>query len=136
MLNYFADFCAANDWPALPTTEAAVSCYFARMCKRSLTPSMMRSYLTSINIMHVAKGFPKPAAGAHASKLRKEWARIVADSTSSPPAARRPLPADVLLDVADLAARTPDLEWRRRYTAVVLCILVCRHTIEVMDLQF
>ncbi|KAK1863319.1 hypothetical protein I4F81_005877 [Pyropia yezoensis] len=31
----------------------------------------MRSYLTSINNKHVAKEFPRPSAGAHASKLRK-----------------------------------------------------------------
>lgn len=25
----YADFCDSNGWPALPSTEAAVTCYFA-----------------------------------------------------------------------------------------------------------
>lgn len=133
--NYFADFCAANGWPALPTTDAALSCYFGSMCDRNLKPSTMRSYLTSINNMHVAKGYPKPAAGAHVSKLRKGWARIVADRTKSLPAARGPLPADLVLDIVHLAGRTADPECRRRYVAVILCFLVCRRTIEVLELQ-
>lgn len=132
---YFADFCEANGWPALPTTEAALSCYFGSMCDRNLKPSTMRNYLTSINNMHVAKGYPKPAAGAHVSKLRKGWARIVADRTNSLPAARGPLPADLVLDIIRLARRTTDAEWRRRWTAVILCFLVCRRTVEVLELQ-
>lgn len=128
---YFADFCEANGWSALPTTEAALSCYFGSMCDRNLKPSTMRNYLTSINNMHVAKGYPKPASGAHVSKLRKGWARIVADRTNSLPAARGPLPADLVLDIIRLARRTTDAEWRRRWTAVILCFLVCRRTVEV-----
>lgn len=126
---------AANGWPALPTTEAALSCYFASMCERGLKPATMRSYLTSINNMHVAKSFPKPAAGAHVFKLRKGWARIVADRTNSLPAALGPVPATLLLDTVRLASRTADPEWRRRYTAVVLCFLVCRRTAEFLELQ-
>lgn len=68
---YFADFCAANAWPALPTTDAAISCYFATMCDRGHKPSTMRSYLKAVNNMHAAKGFDKPAEGPLAAKLRK-----------------------------------------------------------------
>eukprot|EP00170_Pyropia_yezoensis_P006672 contig_27209_g6693 len=94
----------------------------------------MRNYLTSIDNMHVAKGFPKPAAGAHVSKFRKGWARIVADRTNSLPAARGPLPACLVLDIVYLAGRTSDTEWRRRYKAVVLCFLVCSCMAEVLEL--
>lgn len=88
---YYADFCSANGWPALPTTDAAISCYFAAMCERGLKPSTMRSHLTAVNNMHAAKGFSKPAAGQLLAKLRKGWARLVADNTNSLPAARGPL---------------------------------------------
>lgn len=132
--NDFSDFCAVNNWPALPTKEAALSCDFARMRERNLPPSTMRNSLTSIDNMHVAKGFPKPAAGVHVSKFRKGWARIVADRINSLPAARGPLPASLVLDIVYLAGRTPDAEWRRRYTAVVLCFLVCSRTAEVLEL--
>lgn len=31
----FSDFCDSNGWPSLPTTEAAITCYFAFMCERA-----------------------------------------------------------------------------------------------------
>lgn len=67
----FADFCDSNGWPALPTTEAAVTCYFASMCDRGLKASTMKRYLMAVNSVHAAKGYPKSATGAHVVKLRK-----------------------------------------------------------------
>lgn len=133
---YYADFCEANGWPALPTTDAAISCYFATMCDRGLKPSTMRSYLTSVNNMHAAKGFDKPAAGPLVGKLRKGWARMVADKTNSLPTARGPLSPEHAWDILKLATRTTDPDWRRQLTAIVHCFLVCRRTSEVIELQF
>lgn len=41
----------------------------------------------------------------------------------------------MLLDIVHLAGRTADPERQRCYTAVVLCFLVCRRTVEVLELQ-
>lgn len=133
---YYADFCSSNKWPALPTTDAAISCYFATMCERGLKPATMRAYLTAVNNMHAAKGFDKPAAGPLLAKLRKGWARLAADKTNSLPAARGPLSPEHAWDIVKLATRAADPEWRRQLTAILIFFLVCRRTTEVIELQF
>lgn len=132
---HFADFCADNGWPALPTTEPAVTCYFAFLCDRGLKPATVRRYFTAVNNMHVAKGYAKPAAGPTFAKLRKGWARILADRTNSLPATRGPLPATHMEAIVHLAHRTTDADHRRQLTAVLLAFLVSRRTTEVLELQ-
>lgn len=133
---HFANFCADNGWPALPTAEPAVACYYATMCERGLKANTMRRYFTSVNNMHVAKGYPKPATGPAFTKLRKGWARILADQTNSLPETRGPLPAAHMEAIVHMAHRTTDGERRRRLTAVLLAFLVSRRTTEVLELQY
>eukprot|EP00170_Pyropia_yezoensis_P000741 contig_3479_g743 len=95
----------------------------------------MRSYLTAVNNMHVAKNYDKSAAGPLTAKLHKGWARIVADKANTLPAARGSLSPEHLYDIIGLATRTTDPEWRRQLTAIVQCFLVCRRTVEVLELQ-
>lgn len=131
----FTSFCAENDWPSLPTTPAAVACFFGTLAERQLAPSTIRGYLTPVNSRHQAAGFPKPAVGELLARLRKGYARLLAEHDNAFPFARGPLPAPVLLRVVLLAMRTPDPKWRRRFTAVVLAFLVARRTSEVLELQ-
>lgn len=131
----FQDFCAANDWPALPTSAAAVACYYGAMCDRGLKPSTMRAYLTAVNNMHAAAGYARPALGPAVAKLRKGWARILADRTNALPPARGALPAPAMWQIVALAGRTADAHARRQYTAVLLAFLVSRRTSEVLELQ-
>lgn len=46
-----------------------------------------------------------------------------------------PLPAPLLWDIVGLASATADAEWRRRFTALLLCFLVCRRSTEVLVLK-
>lgn len=105
------------------------------MCDRGLKASTIPSYVTAINNVHAAKEFSKPAAGPLMAKLYKGWARIVAHKTNSLPAARGPLAPEHVWALVLLGIKTAGPEWRRKLAAIVLCFMVCRRTVEVMELQ-
>lgn len=91
----FEQFCADNNWCALPSSPGAVVCFFGTLEKRSLEPSTVRGYLTSINSRNGAAGFRKPAVGALMARLRRGYARVRADAGDAFPFSRGLLPAPV-----------------------------------------
>lgn len=67
--------------------------------------------------------------------LRTGYACIRAEQTNSLPFARGALTAPVLWKIVLLAMRTANSECRRRFTAVVVALLVARRTSGVLELQ-
>lgn len=128
-------FCAANNWPSLPTSAAAIACYYGAICDRGLKASTMRAYLRAVNNMHAAAGYARPTVGPAVAKLSKRWARILADHTNALPPARKALPATAMWQVVAPAGRTTDSKRRRRFTAVILSFLVFRRTSKILEFQ-
>lgn len=131
----FQTFCRANDWPSLPTSPAAIACFFGTLCERRLAPSSLQTYLTPINNRHHDSGFPKPAAGPLVAKLRAGYNRLLADEAAEFPPARAALPAPVVWRIAQLALSESNADWATRFTAVVLQFVLVRRTAEVLSLQ-
>lgn len=131
----FEAFCTANNWQALPTSAAAVACFFGTLCERRLAPSSLQTYLTPINNRHHDGGFDKPATGPLIAKLRTGCNRMVADEAAEFPPTRAALPATVVWRIAQLALDERNAAWATRFTAVVLKYVLVRRTAEILSLQ-
>lgn len=131
----FESFCAANDWPALPTCPAAVLCFFATLVERRLAPASLQGYLTTIINRHADAGFPRPAAGALLKTLRAGYNQLLADAAAAFPAARAPLPAPLCWRITCLAAASADAAAAARFTAVVWQFVLAHRKAELLTLQ-
>lgn len=119
----------------MPTSAAAVACFFGTLCERRLAPSSLQTYLTPINNRHHDGGFDKPASGPLIAKLRAGYNRLLADEAAEFPTTRAPLPAPVVWRIAELALAESNSAWATRFTAVVLQYVLVRRTAEVLALQ-
>jgi hypothetical protein len=80
----------------------------------------LNPYLAAVNQVHQDAGFRRPALGHYVDLLRKGFANVEAQETSSAPA-RMPLPPAVVHDILTLGLASSDNETLRQTACIVLC---------------
>jgi hypothetical protein len=80
----------------------------------------LNPYLASVNQMHQDAGFRRPALGHYVDLLRKGFANVEAQETSSAPV-RMPLPPAVVHDILTLGLASSAIETLRKASCIVLC---------------
>lgn len=121
--------------PALPTSPAAVACFFGTLCERRLAPYSLQSYISPINNRYVDAGFDTHAAGSLVGRLIARYNRLLAYEADQFPPSRAPFPAALVWSLAELALAEPLPSWATHFTAVVLQYVLVHRTVEILALQ-
>lgn len=125
----FVDFCTItlpseygmHPRQALPASMSTVLLYLSHLSQEGeVREGSLNPYLAAINQMHQDAGFRRPALGHYVDLLRKGFANVEAQETSSAPA-RMPLPPAVVHDILTLGLASSDNETLRQTACIVLC---------------
>jgi hypothetical protein len=96
------------------------------MHPRKPLPSSVSTVLTEVNQMHQDPGFRRPVLGHYVDLLRKGFANVEAQATSSSPV-RMSLPHAVVHDILILGLVSSDSETLRQTVCIVLCYCWFNH---------
>ena len=116
----FVDFCTItlpseygmHPRQALPASMSTVLLYLNHLSQEGeVREGSLNPYLAAINQMHQDAGFQRPALGHYVDLLRKGFANVEAQETSSAPA-RMPLPPAVVHDILTLGLASGMTYWK------------------------
>jgi hypothetical protein len=94
----------------LPASVSTVLLYLSHLSQEGeVREGSLNPYLAAVNQMHQDAGFRRPALGHYVDLLRKGFANVEAQATSSAPV-RMPLPPAVVHDILMLGLASSDDE--------------------------
>jgi hypothetical protein len=105
----------------LPVSMSTVLFYLSHLSQEGeVREGSLNPYLVEVNQMHQDAGFRRPTLGHYVDLLRKGFANVEAQETSSTPV-RMPLPPAVVHDILTLGLASRDNETLRQASCIVLC---------------
>ena len=105
----------------LPASMSTVLLYLSHLSQEGeVREGSLNPYLAAVNQMHQDAGFRRPALGHYVDLLRKGFANVEAQETSSAPV-HMPLPPAVVHDILALGLASSDNETLRQAACIVLC---------------
>jgi len=110
--------------PPFPARHAHLLAYLGFLRQEGLVAAgSLQPYLSAINSWHADLGLPKPAVGHTITRIRRGYGELQPDfEDGETVTGRRPIPADVVLSILQLATATSSsTSLRRAATANVIC---------------
>ena len=110
--------------PPFPARPAHLLAYLGYLRQEGcVAAGSLQPYLSAINSWHADLGLPKPAVGHSITRLRRGYGELQPDfEEGETVVGRRPIPADTMLSIFQLArASSTSHSLRRAATANVLC---------------
>jgi hypothetical protein len=103
----------------LPASVSTVLLYLSHLSQEDeVREGSLNPYLATVNQMHQDAGFRRPALGHYVDLLRKGFANVEAQATSSA-LVRMPLPSVVVHDILMLGLASSDNETLRQTACIV-----------------
>jgi hypothetical protein len=105
----------------LPASVSTVLLYLSHLSQEGeVREGSLNPYVAAVNQMHQDAGFRQPALGHHVDLLRKGFANVEVQATSSDPV-RMTLPPDVVHDILMLGLASSGNETLRQTACIFLC---------------